>query len=165
MTLLMYFNTQQGQILLRDILNPFVPGLVNVGTTSSLNLQMENISIVSSTGQTNNLRVYIANTNLEREQGLMNVSTLPQNEGMIFIFNDAPKIRTFWMKNTVIPLDMIFFNSNFQLVYIQNDATPCNTANCTIYSSQFNSLYVLETNAGWAASHDLQPGDVIKFNT
>lgn len=104
--------------------------------------------------------IEIARTPAQREKGLMFRESLPENNGMLFAFDDeAP--RNFWMKNTLIPLDMIFMDKNGEVVSIQANVPPCNeqvTKTCPNYPSLAPARYVLEINAGLAQSHHIQPG-------
>ncbi len=91
-----------------------------------------------------------------REQGLMNRENLPQDKGMLFIFEEQ-KIHTFWMKNTIIPLDIIWLDDNLNIVYVTS-AEPCIATPCKVYRPTENSLYVLEINQGLAKENNLQKG-------
>ena len=91
----------------------------------------------------------IANTPELREKWLMNRDILPEDSGMIFIF-EKDDVHRFWMKDTLIPLDMIRLDSWLQVIYIAN-AIPCKQAVCPIYSTDKLARYVLEIN-GWLAS-------------
>lgn len=95
----------------------------------------------------NCFNVEIAETNRERVKGLMNREFLDKDSGMLFIF---PKedIWSFWMKNTLIPLDIIWVNENSSIVEIKQNVQPCKENTCTIYSPKNKSKYVLEINAG-----------------
>jgi len=99
--------------------------------------------------------VTIADTTKERQQGLMNVEYLESNHGMLFIFEDS-KPRTFWMKNTLIPLDAYFFNEDYELVD-KLQMEPCTADPCQMYKSTVNSQYVLEVNKG---VYDFKEGDL-----
>lgn len=102
--------------------------------------------------------VEIADTNAERARGLMFRKRLGQNRGMLFIFEDD-SVRNFWMKNTLIPLDMIFVDSEGKVVSIQKNVPPCvDGTSCPVYSSGAGARYVLEINAGLAQIHAIQPG-------
>ena len=97
--------------------------------------------------------VKLAETERQRRQGLMFVSHLPEQHGMLFVFeNDAP--RQFWMKNTEIPLDILFFDSAGQLVNIIHSAVPFSLSR---RSSTGPARYVLELNGGAAVKFDVQP--------
>lgn len=90
----------------------------------------------------------------------MERTAMPATHGMLFVFPDAQP-RTFWMKNTLIPLDMLFFDSNRKLVAIQANAAPCHADPCALYPSGAPARYVLELNAGTAAKLGLHVGDVM----
>ncbi len=92
------------------------------------------------------VNVSIADTPELRERGLMGVTALTDMEGMLFIF-DSEERHAFWMKDTKIPLDMIWINKEFEIVDIRT-MQPCTQEPCEIYSPQANALYVLEVNAG-----------------
>ncbi|HEX7369196.1 MAG TPA: DUF192 domain-containing protein [Rhodanobacteraceae bacterium] len=107
--------------------------------------------------------VEIASTPAEEAHGLMDRTSMPADHGMLFVFSDSAP-RTFWMKNTLIPLDMLFFNAAHKLVAIQADAQPCKADPCKLYPSNAPARYVLELNAGAAAKLGLRKGDVIGFS-
>lgn len=88
--------------------------------------------------------VELARTDNEIQQGLMSRDDLCDNCGMLFIFNEENK-HSFWMKNTIIPLDIIFINSNFEVVDLLH-AIPCIEDPCEYYVPNEDALYVLETN-------------------
>jgi uncharacterized protein len=92
-----------------------------------------------------------------RSKGLMLRESMPPDEGMLFIY-DGDVHRRFWMKNTTIPLDMIWVDSNYTVVHIEH-ASPCQTEACRIYESPKAAKYMLETNRGYAASHGISVGD------
>lgn len=89
----------------------------------------------------------------------MGRSELAQNVGMLFIFNETG-YHSFWMKNTLIPLDMLRLDEKGKIVDIQS-AVPCETPNqehCPIYQPQQPAQYVLEINAGKSKKNTLHPG-------
>lgn len=88
----------------------------------------------------------VADDEQERKQGLMNRNSLPSQSGMLFVF-DKPDIYAFWMKDTRIPLDMIWINGSGVIVDIQK-AVPCLTDECESYVPAVSGSYVLEVNAG-----------------
>ncbi|MEI6805346.1 MAG: DUF192 domain-containing protein [Myxococcaceae bacterium] len=90
----------------------------------------------------------------ELEKGLMFRKSMPENAGMLFIF-PSEKIQTFWMKNTLIPLDMVFMDSQKKIVGIVYNATP---QTLDLRSVDKPSQYVLEINAGQALMNHLQIG-------
>lgn len=107
--------------------------------------------------------VELATTPAEQEHGLMDRTSMPSDHGMLFVFPVSQPL-TFWMKNTLIPLDMLFFDANRRLVAIQADAQPCKAEPCKLYPSNVPARYVLELNAGTAARLGLHKGDVISFS-
>lgn len=105
-------------------------------------------------------RVEIADEPEEQTLGLMFRTSLADDKGMLFIFsNEAP--RSFWMRNTRIPLDILYFSSQLKLVSMVENAKPCRTRTCPAYPSAGPAMYVLELNAGKAAELDVAPGDVL----
>jgi uncharacterized membrane protein (UPF0127 family) len=102
--------------------------------------------------------VEIADTAEEHALGLMYRDSMPADHGMIFLFpNEAP--RRFWMKNTRIPLDIMYFDKDLKLVSISADTPPCRVSNCPSYPSKAPARYVLELNGGVAASLGVEVGD------
>lgn len=102
-------------------------------------------------------RVEVAASEQERRQGLMFRTQLPDNGGMLFI-QPEPGPASFWMKNTYIPLDLLYFDNAGQLLDIQADTPPCATPDCPVYSSDGPVKYILELNAGSARRLGLKPG-------
>lgn len=107
--------------------------------------------------------VEIAATPAEQEHGLMDRTSMPADHGMLFVFADVQP-RTFWMKDTLIPLDILFFDDAHRLVTIRADVPPCKADPCPTYPSTAPARYVLELNAGTAAKLGLREGDVITFS-
>lgn len=105
------------------------------------------------------ITVQIADNNAERAEGLMWRRYMPENEGMLFIFGDQ-ELLTFWMKNTYIPLDMVFANKEGEIVRVYADATPLSEASI---SSDKPAQYVVEVNAGFCAKYGINTGDKIEF--
>lgn len=103
-------------------------------------------------------QVEIADTDAARAQGLMQRTHLDDDAGMLFIFPDE-QVRAFWMKNTLIPLDILYFDGAGELVSARLGAPPCTTVRCPGYASRGPARYVLELNGGRASALDLQPGD------
>ncbi len=107
-------------------------------------------------------RVEIADSEQERRQGLMFRTQLPEDGGMLFIQPTAGPA-TFWMKNTYIPLDLLYFDSAGRLLEIHAETPPCTTLSCPTYSSNGAVKYILELNAGSARRLNLQPGARLQF--
>ncbi len=104
------------------------------------------------------LAVDLALTREEQARGLMFVEAMPDDHGMLFVFgSEAP--RSFWMKNTKIPLDIFYFDSDFTLVSVVRNARPCAVQRCPGYASEGPAQYVLELNAGLADRLGVEQGD------
>ena len=97
-----------------------------------------------------------------RAQGLMYRDQLRPATGMLFFF-PADGDYGFWMKNTLIPLDMIWIDSARKIVHIKTDVPPCRIEQCPSYEPGVPSRYVLELAAGEAARRALKVGDVLRF--
>jgi uncharacterized protein len=104
--------------------------------------------------------VEIADDDASRNRGLMFREELADNRGMFFIFR-REEPRSFWMRNTRIPLDIIYLDSELRVVSISANTPPCRTRQCPSYPSRGPAMYVLEVNAGQAAALGLERGDVI----
>ena len=104
--------------------------------------------------------VELADTDNTRALGLMYREQMADDEGMLFIFPDIKK-RAFWMKNTLIPLDILYFDQNKKLVSISENTPPCKntTTRCPNYPSAKPAKYVLEINAGLSQKHGYKSGD------
>lgn len=102
-------------------------------------------------------------TQEEKSKGLMDRSYLEENKGMVFIW-DTEEMRFFWMKNTLIPLDIIFLNSSGSIASIVHSAQPCESLECPSYPSELPARYVIELNAGKAQSLNISNQDIININ-
>lgn len=105
------------------------------------------------------MEVAVADDNHERNQGLMDVRDLPSSKGMLFIF-DENQPRSFWMANTPLPLDIIFVNADKEIVRIHHNTQPFSEKS---FASDEPAKYVVETNAGYCISHDIQEGTKVSF--
>ncbi len=96
--------------------------------------------------------------------GLMYRTELPPDRGMLFVFN-PPRPVKFWMKNTLIPLDMLFV-SNGVVKYIGADIPPCKVADCPSYGPAINVAIdgVIELRGGSAAALKIKVGDLLRIN-
>ena len=104
--------------------------------------------------------IEIAQSNEERAKGLMFRKNLPQNEGMLFIFPKS-RIIKMWMKNTYIPLDIIFISNDKEIVDLKHNMKELSNS---IIISKTTSKYALEINAGLINKLNLKIGDKIYFN-
>jgi uncharacterized membrane protein (UPF0127 family) len=102
----------------------------------------------------------LATTEAERERGLMKRTSLGELDGMLFVF-DAPGLHAFWMKDTLIPLDMLWLDGNGKVVSVAESVPPCKTPQCPTYPPRAEASYVLEVNAGFAKKHSVRVGDTL----
>ena len=102
--------------------------------------------------------VELATTPDKQQLGLMFREQMDADHGMLFIFPSAAT-RSFWMKNTRIPLDIFYFDEQLKLVSVAENAKPCRVRICPGYPSKGPAQYVLELNAGKAAELGVRPGD------
>ena len=105
------------------------------------------------------ITIEVADNEQEREQGLMYRSHMADSLGMLFIFNDAEP-RSFWMKNTKIPLDIIYVNADKEIVMIYKSVMPYSTQSVPSYK---NAEYVVEVNGGYTTEHNIKEKDHINF--
>ncbi|SHG88803.1 DUF192 domain-containing protein [Flagellimonas flava] len=106
------------------------------------------------------LDIEIAETDYETQTGLMYRNEMEDRQGMLFIFPDVT-MHSFYMKNTEIPLDIIYIDENLKIASFQKNARPFDE---TGLSSQVPAKYVLEVKAGLSDQWSLQVGDVVSFN-
>jgi hypothetical protein len=104
----------------------------------------------------------VADTPQERGRGLMFKESMGEKEGMLFIFQKEG-LKGFWMKNTYIPLDIIFINKDFEVASIVKDARPCKDNPCKTYESKYPVKYALEVNAGFANQYGIGNGTRIEI--
>ncbi len=101
-------------------------------------------------------------TKSQHERGLMWRENLPEDDAMLFVF-DSDDYLSFWMKDTKIPLDMIFVSSGLKVVDIKKDFRPCTSEPCEQYMSRRPAKYVIEVNAGLSDDKDISIGDEVRF--
>ncbi|OUU19438.1 MAG: hypothetical protein CBC08_07555 [Flavobacteriaceae bacterium TMED48] len=120
-----------------------------------------NLSILNDENKTlAEFKIEIADSPYERQTGMMYRDSLEEQHGMLFIFENS-ELRGFYMKNTLIPLDLIFIDENYEIVHIYSKATPYETASI---SSQLPAKYVFEINGGLSEQIGIQKGMKIKYN-
>ncbi len=110
--------------------------------------------VLESGGKSHVVKVELADTDLKRERGLMFRKELPDGQGMLFLF-DEEREHTFWMKDTLIPLDMIFVDAAGRVTTIVANARPLTLEPRTGGPARM----VLEVPGGWARAHDVRLGD------
>ena len=105
--------------------------------------------------------VDVANDPKEQSKGLMFRKSMEWNNGMLFVYDDVKDL-AFWMKNTYIPLDMIFVDKDLRIVDIKEDVQPCLQEDiCPSYPSKQPAKYVLEVNAGFVHQNGIRVGDTL----
>ncbi|MBI2580845.1 DUF192 domain-containing protein [Candidatus Woesearchaeota archaeon] len=135
-----------------------LPNLVHksgdaTGTTQTANDR----AIVTFYPESLIINAEVANNETEIETGLMFRKSLGENEGMLFIF-PTTSVQNFWMKNTLIPLDIVFISEDFTVVKIHH-AVPCHADPCPLYNSGQPIRYVLEVNGNLTTAYGIQEGD------
>ncbi len=104
------------------------------------------------------LTVEVVFTDEDRAMGLMGRKDLGRFEGMLFIF-DTEEYRSFWMKNMIISIDIIFIDRYGFIVDIKKECPPCPGEDCPSYSSRKQAMYVLEVVSGFSEEHGIRIGD------
>lgn len=117
------------------------------------------VAVVTEDGRRFEVRVELAATEEERAKGLMFRHRLGVDEGMLFLFPDEA-VQSFWMKNTVIPLDMIFIRADGTIAGVVDSAEPHSLRPRSVGRP---SRYVLEVNAGWAKRNGVKAGDRVEL--
>ncbi len=107
-------------------------------------------------------KVVVAKTEEEIARGLMFRENLEQDKGMLFIFQEEGEY-SFWMKNTLIPLDIIWINKNKEVVFISGNTQPCKEYACPDIDPAKNAKYVLEINGNISKNIGLKVGDIINL--
>jgi uncharacterized membrane protein (UPF0127 family) len=115
--------------------------------------------VLSTRAGEQRVRVEIARNEPERQRGLMYRRSLDAGQGMIFLWEQPEKLK-FWMKNTYIPLDMIFIGGDKRVVYVEENAEPLTTIT---RGPDEESQFVLEVPGGWARAHGVERGVPVKF--
>ena len=119
-----------------------------------------NLQIITSSG-TVSVKIETASTPEQKTIGLMYRKFLEKNSGMLFVF-DKEEPKTFWMKNTLIPIDIIFISSGKKIVSFET-MEPCAADPCVIYSSGRPAQYALEVNKGFVKENEITTGNQLIF--
>lgn len=109
----------------------------------------------------NEIKVEIATSSQEKKTGLCCRDNLGENNGMLFVY-DTPGDYSFWMKDTRIPLDIIWISSEKRVVHIEENVEPASYPKNS-FSSPVPAQYILEVNAGWANLHGTKVGDDVQL--
>lgn len=116
--------------------------------------------ISSETGNVlKHIDIEIAENDTERTQGLMFRKSMEESRGMLFTF-EIEKVQGFWMRNTLISLDIIYVNADLEIVKIQRRTQPLSEVSLT---SDFPAQYVVEVIGGYCTKYNIKEGDSIKF--
>jgi len=126
------------------------------------NSSLENNIISEICFENKCFNVEIADTPEKRRAGLMNRESLAIDSGMLFTF-EKEGIYNSWMKNTLIPLDIIWLNKDNEIIFIKENAQPCRTEQCETFGPEKKAKYMLEINGGLAEKIGVKTGDEIKF--
>ena len=107
-------------------------------------------------------RLELARTPEEQAQGLMFRESLPEKTGMLFLFGDK-SVHRFWMKNTMIPLDMVWMDADGRVLFVSADTPPCKADPCPSYGPESPAAMVLEIAGGKAVKEKIVVGSVLRF--
>jgi uncharacterized membrane protein (UPF0127 family) len=108
------------------------------------------------------LYVEIASTSAQQQAGLSNRDSMPPDHGMLFVF-DSQGQWGFWMKDMRFSLDIIWFDAQRNVVFMEQNLLPCTPQDCPIYTPQTKAMYILEVNAGFVQAHGITLGDMFSF--
>ena len=136
------------------------PGPVVGDSTSSntsgyrqVNVTLNNFTLVAD----------IAENSTQKSKGLSVKDTLHEDEGMLFLFSTSSE-HAFWMKNMKFPIDIIWISKHHEVIHIEHSLEPCvQDSFCPTYKPDKDSLYVLETVAGFAQKHNVTVNDFVDF--
>lgn len=103
------------------------------------------------------LRVELADTDESRRIGLMHRRSMPENQGMLFVY-EVPGLHAMWMKNTLIPLSVAFIDRDGRIINIEDMAPQTLDS----HGARSEASYSLEVNAGWFAKRGIRPGDRVE---
>jgi uncharacterized membrane protein (UPF0127 family) len=108
------------------------------------------------------LYVEIASTSAQQQAGLSNRDSMAQDHGMLFVFGSEGEWG-FWMKDMKFSLDIIWFDSQKNAVFIEQSLLPCTPQDCPVHTPPVKAMYVLEVNAGFVQAHGITVGDMFSF--
>lgn len=131
--------------------------VITMPPPAKIQFETDEISIRKDTGEELFFNVELAKTGPQKSQGLMFRTEMAENAGMLFLFGRESKI-SFWMKNTLIPLDMLFLSADGTIHHIHHNAKPQDETSIT---SKYDSIAVLELNGGTADIMGIEEGDMV----
>ena len=129
---------------------------VGVPLASLLPSNDANIILTSPEGDRVSIKVELARTVSQRRKGLMFRKELAQDRGMLFLFKEEQQL-SFWMKNTFIPLDVLFFSAEWEFIS-SNTMYPCQKSPCPRYKSGIPTQYALEVPMGFVRKNGIKEG-------
>jgi uncharacterized membrane protein (UPF0127 family) len=141
--------------------DPIVPTDASILSTISATPQQHNRSEVFIGGV--NVYADLADTPRKQADGLMWRLQLNESEGMLFVFGGEESVSV-WMKNMLIPIDVVFISSDMKIITVHTSVPPCPQDPCTSYASSKPAKYALEVSAGFCERHGVQPGDSISIS-
>jgi uncharacterized protein len=149
--------------LLGSCLLMFAVVVVSIASMETASADEGIVQVVTPNGFT--IKAELADTPQKRARGLMFRDVLPRDHGMLFTFTEAQPW-TFWMKNTRIPLDILWMDGKKRIIHVEQNVPVCHRTDdgCPQYQPNENAMYVLELAAGVADSLKLQRGISLKFN-
>lgn len=141
------------------------PAIATATATPAASANLSVIRFSTTSGSQARLSVEVESNDAERQRGLMGVTSLPEDQGQIFIFQDiAPNQDVqigFWMKDTLVPLSLAFISADRHVLQIV-DMQP-NTLD--VHTSQQPYRYAVEANQGWYARHGVTPGSTVDLSS
>jgi len=145
-------------VILVLIINPFSK---KEGTDTEYMFKKEGeLTFTDSLGTVKTkIDIEIANSDFDRQLGLMFRKHMDDKDGMLFIF-PSEEMQAFWMRNTFIPLDMVFVNAAKKIVTIHRNTQ---TLSDQSYPSSAPAMYVIEVNGGFCSTHNINEGDRINY--
>jgi uncharacterized protein len=136
---------------------------INTGQTQQINEPVfrndGQLTFLSGSKKLKTITMEIAKTEMARNQGLMYRKTMPDSCGMLFVFEQMQPL-SFWMKNTIMPLDIIFIDDQFKIISIAKNTIPFSEKSIP---ASGDGLYVVEVNAGFTDKYDVTEGNTITF--
>jgi len=146
-----------GEATMTTLGNSAATTLSPVSNTAATTLQTVKIKFAGVI-----LVVELATTPAEQQRGLSGRDSMPDDHGMLFVFSQEGQWG-FWMIDMKFPLDIIWFNSTMQVVFIEQNLSPCTPAGCPVFTPPVNATYVLEVNSGFVRTHGVSLGDSFVF--
>ena len=108
------------------------------------------------------LTVEVAKSTADQQKGLSDRDSMANNHGMLFVFDNEANWG-FWMKGMRFSLDIIWFDPQRHVVFIERGLPPCTPQDCPIYTPPVKAMYVLEVNAGFVQDHNIVLGNTFQL--